>query len=530
MVYENSTQLGAGFFLVFGVWSLVGLAVYVWYLWSLSRLFPYLGLPSGWGWIPLWNQWQLIQRGGLPGWLALFMIVPGLSIIVLVVSIIAIHRINTEFGKGAGFTVLGAFIPPLWATLFSAQLRDREFDAAGYAAAGYPAADGFGADGAGYAGAPAYGTAGFAPQRAAGQHDPSWQGLPPVPQQPAVAQDPWAAAPVAEPANGGWQQPAPPQPVQSQQPVQHQQPAQNQQTGSSAQQPVVNNWGFSNTTEGDFERLAAEGVAPRAPQPLGGETPPRPFSWPAVEDTNVEHESGPMVLPEPSAAVLSQAPESDQRAAPAPPPVPAHPPVSPGAEPLPTPAPEPAPEPSIFDRGAPAQPASEPVAQPAAEPAAPTPAASVAPPTAPVAASTAPATPAAAPIAAAPPVAPPVAAPGGLDEDHTVVVSRRSRWALELPGGELLELDGDDIVIGRKPEAREASSVLQITDPTRTTSKSHARLRRAGEDWSIEDLQSTNGVSLVGADGTATQLEPGRVAPVTEQMIIGTLEVRLRQL
>lgn len=529
MDYETSTQLGAGFFLVFGVWSLVGLAVYVWYLWSLSRLFPYLGLPSGWGWIPLWNQWQLIQRGGLPGWLALFMIVPGLSIVTLVISIIAIHRINTEFGKGAGFTVLGAFIAPLWATLFAGQLRDREFGNPGYLTGEYSQVGG-GFDGSahGYAPAPAYGAAGFAPQPV-DQHDPAWQGLPPVPQQQAAPHDPWAAPqPVPQPVPQAAPQPQPgghhapvaaPSPAQAEAPADPwQQPPAPGGQAPGAQAPAPNNWGFSNTTEGDYERLAAEGVAPRPPAPLGGVAPPRPFSWPAVEDTKVEHESGPLVLPEPSEAALSQGAQQESAPVPAPePPQAAHPGAQAVADP----------EPSIFDRRTPAAPPAAPqtaAPQPAApQPAAPEPA--VAPPTA--------APPVAAPPVAAPPAAPPVTppvAPSGLDEDHTVVVSRRARWGLELPGGETLELEGDDIVIGRKPESREGSSVLQISDPTRTTSKSHARLRRDGDEWTIEDLQSTNGVSLVSTDGAVTQLESGRSASATEQMIIGTLEVRLIRL
>lgn len=578
MVYENSTQLGAGFFLVFGVWSLVGLAVYIWYLWSLSRLFPYLGLPSGWGWIPIWNQWQLIQRGGLPGWLALFMIVPGLSIVALVVSIIAIHRINTEFGKGAGFTVLGAFIPPLWATLFGGQLRDREFDARGYADGGFAQDGGAYTQGGGAyvqhggayaqsgggpdaAAGPAYDAHGFAPQPGGmAQGDQAWQGLPPVPQQHAAAQDPWAAAQGGPGGPGAPIQPgAPVDPWQQQPaPTPHGGPAASWQQDAPAQAPVANNWGFSNTTEGDFERLAAEGVAPRPPAPLGGVAPPRPFSWPAVEDTNVdrnvEHESGPLMLPEPSAAALSNAPADAPQVAPAEPahlagpaeapghgepPVLAPTPAAPSpAAPSPAPPSPAAPEPSIFDRDTPANvgtPETR-VESPAGAPAptrVPEPVPPIAIPNLPEpvlgAQSVDAVAPPAAPVAAAP-VAPPPGAAGGLDEDHTVVVSRRTRWGLELPGGETLELEGDDIVIGRKPEARETSSVLQVSDPTRTTSKSHARLRRAGEDWSIEDLHSTNGVSLVGPDGAVTQLEPGRGAPATEQMIIGTLEVRLRQL
>lgn len=626
MDYGTTSQLGAGFFLVYGIWSLVGLGVYVWYLWALSRLFPYLGLPSGWGWIPVWNQWQLIQRGGLPGWLALFMLVPGLGIVTLVVSIIAIHRINSEFGKGAGFTVLGAFIPPLWATLFASQLRDREYGDQGYATGGY-AADGYGNQGGqgwqsyapsapaaggmpaqpGSGAAPTYGAGGFAPQQdLAQQPDPAWQGLPPVQQVPQQApqqdaQNPWAmpqSAPgapafgapgmqgVPDPQNGSgqsvlpqqapdpaaqaqgapaapadpWHQPFGQAPVApgaggSQQPdsqfgaPQNDAPQARSGQFDGAHAPATNNWGFSNTTEGDFERLAAEGHTPGPQAPLGQVAAPRPFSWPVVEDSSLD-QSGPLVLPEPP--VSAQAPAE----APAP--------ASPQAPTQPA-----APEPSIFDREAPSlSPApaaphatphptpaqtgepSEPIAIPnlpepglGGDPIAPVapvaPVASVAP-TAPVA-TVAPGSPAnsvAVDATATPatssgpiePVAPLTAAPGGLDEDHTVVVSRRTRWGLELPGGETLELEGDDIVIGRKPEALPGTTVLQISDPTRTMSKSHARLRRDGDDWSIEDLHSTNGVSLVDASGDAAQLESGRISPTTEQMVIGTLEVRLRQL
>ena len=527
MDYGTSTQLGAGFFLVFGIWSLVGLGVYVWYLWALSRLFPYLGLPGGWGWIPVWNQWQLIQRGGLPGWLVLLGLIPGLGIVVLVVSIIAIHRINSEFGKGAGFTVLGAFIPPLWATLFGSQLRDREYgdpgSGGGYGDAQY-APTGYAPGGGAFPQQlQAPGTGGFAPQPEPGlaaQPDAAWQGLPPVP-QPAAPQDPWAMPPAPAQAPGA----ARPEPYAAVPPVPQQpgQPAPQGQPGG----PSLSNWGFSNTTEGDFERLAAEGHAPRQPAPLGGVEAPRPFSWPAIEDSSADQESGPLVLPEPSAAVLSQAsaeaaagPGADGGAPPEVPPAQRFAQIPAEPAPAPVPVPEPAqpqpPVPTIFDRDLPLTPEQQPT--PAANPAA-APEQQPAPVTAP-----SPVPPTLAPV-------PPAPAPGGgLDEDHTVVVSRRSRWGLELPGGETLELEGDDIVIGRKPEPRDGSAVLQISDPTRTMSKSHARLRRDGEDWSIEDLQSTNGVSLVDPSGVAAQLEPGRVAPATEQMVIGTLEVRLRQL
>lgn len=116
------------------------------------------------------------------------------------------------------------------------------------------------------------------------------------------------------------------------------------------------------------------------------------------------------------------------------------------------------------------------------------------------------------------------------DEDRTVVVQRRARFGIELPDGTVLELPSDDVVVGRKPQEREGSTVLLINDMTRTLSKSHLRLRRTGDDWTVEDLHSTNGVSIVAADGSFVLIEPGKAVPVTPQMVFGTLEVTLRQL
>lgn len=116
------------------------------------------------------------------------------------------------------------------------------------------------------------------------------------------------------------------------------------------------------------------------------------------------------------------------------------------------------------------------------------------------------------------------------DDDLTIVVRREARWGLELPDGDVLELMGHDVVVGRRPEPVGSSEALKINDPTRTLSKSHARMRRAGEEWTVEDLHSTNGVSLIDETGASVALEPGHERGATERMLIGTLEVRLVQI
>lgn len=119
---------------------------------------------------------------------------------------------------------------------------------------------------------------------------------------------------------------------------------------------------------------------------------------------------------------------------------------------------------------------------------------------------------------------------GDDDLDATVMVARAPKvvWVLELPDSTVLELE-NDVIVGRKPVARDGATALTIPDPTRTLSKSHARLRFANDEWTVEDLNSTNGLFLIGDDGTETEIAAGEPIATTERMLFGTLEVRLRQ-
>ncbi|QIM19336.1 hypothetical protein G7066_13520 [Leucobacter coleopterorum] len=389
--------------------GLVGLGFIIWYFWALSKLFPKLGLPASHGWIPIWNLWQLIQRGGLPGWLALFLLVPGLNVVALVVTIIAIHRINFEFGKGAGFTVLGAFLAPLWATMLSNHIGDMAYG--GTWQPGAPAGqnghlpyavghDGYGqpvqqAPFGGYQNQQQH----FMGDSAAGE----WQGMPPVQQDPVAGEwqgvvpgvqhgapqvDPaWqgdaAGQPVAgwqgdpawqvnsdqqqayghsepldqsqalppqqsswapPPASGGvpaapypgagqsgqipqgqipqGQMPQVPLPSVPPAPTAHPEVAEVpdafqlnfQQPSFSAAPAPENNWGFSNTTEGAFERLASEGAPPQTESPLGEVMPPQElYSWPGVDpELPIEATAvtpAPVPVPEQVQAPAQPAPE-----------------------------------------------------------------------------------------------------------------------------------------------------------------------------------------------------------------------------
>lgn len=123
---------------------------------------------------------------------------------------------------------------------------------------------------------------------------------------------------------------------------------------------------------------------------------------------------------------------------------------------------------------------------------------------------------------------PPASHDPDVEDDRTVVVPRRTRWGLELPDGEVLELDGNDVIVGRKPSGD--GNLLTIADPTRTVSKIHARFRRVNDHWTIEDLHSTNGVALIDRGGEPVPIDPETPTETTERLLIGTLEVKLREL
>lgn len=184
----------------------LGLALYIWYALALSRLFPRIG-GEGWkGWVPVLNEAEILARGGVSAWKVVFYFIPIVQLYGLYLKVVATHRINARFGRGAGSTVLAILLPPVWATLLAwgvppypegdrlAALHDGVRRAA---APPLPAAD---------QGGTARTVTSFAPPAAPAGAAPSF-GMPPapvVPQQgpPPVAPPPVWGAPPPVPTSG----------------------------------------------------------------------------------------------------------------------------------------------------------------------------------------------------------------------------------------------------------------------------------------------------------------------------------------
>jgi hypothetical protein len=108
------------------------------------------------------------------------------------------------------------------------------------------------------------------------------------------------------------------------------------------------------------------------------------------------------------------------------------------------------------------------------------------------------------------PTAAPVTEP---DVELTTISSRRGRtkfWTLALPD-DTVEVVVGGLIIGRQaspiaewPDAR----LLTIDDPTRSMSKNHAAFIETHGTLVVQDLQSTNGVYVMRADGHEVDLGP----------------------
>lgn len=106
---------------------------------------------------------------------------------------------------------------------------------------------------------------------------------------------------------------------------------------------------------------------------------------------------------------------------------------------------------------------------------------------------------------------------------------RRGEWSLRLPGGELVALESRTVVLGRRPSVDdEGVQYVTVTDDTRTMSKRHARLDWTVTGWTITDLESTNGVTLVHDDGRTEKLSAGGTAIVPSRFRLGDAQVELR--
>lgn len=111
----DSSSTDAGFILAFfGFYIVFLIIIYVVYAIFLGMIFKKAGVESWKAWVPVYNNWKMLEIGKQPGWWAILAFVPIVNIVAVVFTVIAMYHIGLSLQKEGWFVLLGIFIPIVW--------------------------------------------------------------------------------------------------------------------------------------------------------------------------------------------------------------------------------------------------------------------------------------------------------------------------------------------------------------------------------------------------------------------------------
>ncbi|MFE7843858.1 DUF5684 domain-containing protein [Microbacterium sp. NPDC057407] len=529
------------------------LALYVWTAIALSAVFRKSGEEAWRAWVPILNLVVLLQLGGFSGWLVLVALVPGFGWLALwIVQVVACYRINVAFGHGAGMTVLAALLFPVWATVLGfGPDRWVGTDTAVVGVRRSPTGEDdalLPAFGPALAGPPplpsppaAPSVAGWSQTATGAAGPPPLPSTPPLPAAPAPAA-PAATetpAPAATAAHGFTPEPPPAAPATRRGERESSPPPGTRRGESPAPTPPGVRRG-DQASEPEPAALRGDPADPISSVPRSSAAVPSdPFAPSVLDDATAapafradadsaaSDPAPPAPAPAASAranqgwggfelgAVVELTSEVTAAVSGAPRPVAA----VPSAGPAPAPAVTRVPSARRSTPAEPWAPARSPLPEPDAFPEA----------SGEVSA-----------VVGAPDAGIPRSARSSVSAQHvlpdapddveaTIIASRRrAHWSLVLPTGTPVALLADVVLVGRRPSPSTAYPNAQLVEVhDGTVSKTHLRLERHGDEWSVTDLQSTNGTILIASDGSEREIVPGAAHRAPGRLLIGDAEVRL---
>lgn len=111
---DSSTAfaVGAGF-IIFTL--ILSIAMYLVSGYFLSRIFKKANIDKPWAaWVPVYNNWKLLEIGGQQGFWAVLAFIPLVNIVSAVFMYIAMYNVGLKLQKEGAFVLLAIFLPPVW--------------------------------------------------------------------------------------------------------------------------------------------------------------------------------------------------------------------------------------------------------------------------------------------------------------------------------------------------------------------------------------------------------------------------------
>lgn len=111
--YNSETALAISVTVMIFV-ILFSIAAYVLNSIMLGKIFSKAGIESWKAWVPVYNNWIMLELGGQKGYWAIVMLIPFVGIIGAIFMYIAMYYISLGFGKESVFVLLAIFLPIVW--------------------------------------------------------------------------------------------------------------------------------------------------------------------------------------------------------------------------------------------------------------------------------------------------------------------------------------------------------------------------------------------------------------------------------
>lgn len=101
--------VGAMFFILF-----LSFIFYVLFAIFLGKIFKKAGIPQWIAWVPIYNNWKMLEIGGQQGFWAILAIIPVVNIVSAVFMYIAMYNIGLKLSQEGIFVLLAIFLPVVW--------------------------------------------------------------------------------------------------------------------------------------------------------------------------------------------------------------------------------------------------------------------------------------------------------------------------------------------------------------------------------------------------------------------------------
>lgn len=102
-------------FTIFAFTFLFVIAMYVISALCLMKIFKKADIEQPWAaWVPIYNNWKMLEVGGQQGFWAVLAIIPVVNIVSAVFMYIAMYHIGLKLEKEGVFVLFAIFLSPVW--------------------------------------------------------------------------------------------------------------------------------------------------------------------------------------------------------------------------------------------------------------------------------------------------------------------------------------------------------------------------------------------------------------------------------